>query len=143
MLSLMIVIFSCYKINESDYIYNIGDFFSIWSAPVLARQIGIHYVYDLKIFFEKQHELGLSLETMQEHEFGPFPYPPNFMMMIWGLGFLPLKMAYYIWSIIGFLLLMFVVSKFVGVLGVGVLANWIVPGAVPFVAENDWSGSPK
>jgi hypothetical protein len=85
------------RVGLGDNLVGIGDWFALWSAPVIARSLGASALYDMPKFYAAQVALGLA-----NSRFGPFPYPPTFLTMLWPIGDLSVEWGFAIWSIITF-----------------------------------------
>ena len=66
----------------------IGDWFGIWSVPVIARSSGAASLYDASGLHAAQVALGLAADR-----YFPFPYPPTFLAVFWPLGYLSIGVA--------------------------------------------------
>jgi len=76
------------------------DFFGLWSFARFARSHAPAALYDPVLL--NQYQAGLDTGF---HKFYPFPYPPDFLLLIWPLGALPYGEAWLLWT--GFSALLF------------------------------------
>jgi hypothetical protein len=87
------------KIVREHHLIGIGDWLALWSAPVIARSLSPASLYDWPSLHAAQTALGLPAD-----KFGPFPYPPTFLAILWPLGSLSVGAAFAVFMIAGFLL---------------------------------------
>jgi hypothetical protein len=104
-------------LSELDLIRT-GDWFGLWSVPVIARSTSVASIYDMRILLAAQKALGLD-----GHSAGfPFPYPPTFLAILWPLGSMSIEVAFATFMAVSFALYLAASSD-----------RW---RAVPFVAFN-------
>jgi hypothetical protein len=77
----------------------IGDWFGIWSAPVIARSSSAASLYDEQGLHAAQVALGLPADRRF-----PFPYPPTFLAMLWPLGNFSIGVAFVVFMAASFAL---------------------------------------
>jgi hypothetical protein len=82
------------RVWRGDHLRDMGDFFALWTYPVIARLHGASMLYDMRALHAAQVALG-----MPWHEGNPFPYPPVFLLLSWPLGALPFVSASAIWML--------------------------------------------
>jgi hypothetical protein len=105
------------RIFRQHDLVSIGDWFALWSAPVIARSSGAVFLYDMPRLHAAQVALGLASDR-----FGPFPYPPTFLAILWPLGAFSIGEAF----------VAFMAVSFVSYLVASTGSRW----AVPFAAFN-------
>jgi hypothetical protein len=66
-----------------------GDWFGLWSVPVIARSANVASIYDMQSLAAAQTALGLG----GDFRF-PFPYPPTFLAILWPLGSMSMGVAF-------------------------------------------------
>lgn len=69
------------------------DFFGIWSFARFARGHAAAAIYQPTLLNQYQAALSPGF-----HGFFPFPYPPDFLLLLWPLGGLPYGVARLLWT---------------------------------------------
>lgn len=111
--AVMIAVFAFYLIGtlgadlNAAEPYPFGDFFALWSYAKIALSHPAVELYDVWKLHDAQVALGM---LPQAHN--PFPYPPQFLLIIWPLGFLPFYAAYAAWM--GATLLLYLLATCTG-----------------------------
>jgi hypothetical protein len=77
-----------HSLSRHDLIGN-GDWFGLWSVPVIARSSGPVLIYDMARLHSAQVVLGSKPDSLL-----PFPYPPTFLAILWPLGSLSIAAAF-------------------------------------------------
>ena len=95
--------------------YPFSDFFALWSYAQIALTHPVAELYDM----EKLHKAQVMLGMLPDAQF-PFPYPPQFLLYIWPLGFLSFYAAYAFWMAVT--LLLYLLATCVGAHGKAALA---------------------
>jgi hypothetical protein len=102
-ISFVLIVATAMRIRGEPSIVGIGDWFALWSGPVIARAQGAAAIYDMATVHAAQTALGLAA-----HKYAGFPYPPTFLAMIWPFGSLSIGMAFAAWMAVTFTLYMLV-----------------------------------
>jgi len=92
------------------------DFVVYWSASGLAQTLGAPAAYDWTLL--RAAEAGLLPNT-----FGPFAYPPTFLLLIYPIGALSFGLALILFSLAGIVLYL----RFVQVATGGQYRHWLLP----------------